>query len=57
MLDRIHLEDSEEVITLLYEKYLLSRKILDWDDKITRLNLRCEFCGAGHQNNYVKGLI
>jgi len=55
MLDRIHLEDSEEVITLLYEKYLLSCKILHWDDKIIRLNLRCEFCGAGHHNSYCEG--
>jgi len=55
MLDRIHLEDTEEVITLLYEKYLLSRKTLHWDDKITRLNLRCEFCGGGHQSSYCEG--
>jgi len=52
MIDMIRLDDSKEVITLFYEKYLLSRRIKHWDEKITRLNLRCDFCWQGHQNNY-----
>jgi len=55
MIDMIRLDDSEEVIPVLYEKYLLSCKIKHYDDKIARLNLRCDFCGQGHQNSYCEG--
>ncbi|AES88761.1 hypothetical protein MTR_4g061900 [Medicago truncatula] len=56
MLDRFCLYDTEEVVTLLYEKYLLSRKIKHWDDKISRLNVRCDFYEASHQGTNCEGL-
>jgi len=40
MIYMIHLDNSEEVITLLYEKYLQSCKKKHWDGKIARLNMR-----------------
>jgi len=44
----------------LYEKYLLSRKIKRWDDKISRLNVRFDFYEANHQGTnceWLKRLI
>ena len=41
MINKLRLYDTEEIVTLEYEKYLLSRKIQHWDDKISRLNAIC----------------
>ena len=37
MIDRLRLYKAEEIVTLQYEKYLLSRKIHHCDDRISRL--------------------
>jgi len=41
MIDRLRLYDVEEILTLQYEKYLLSWKIRNCDDEISRLNAIC----------------
>jgi hypothetical protein len=45
LVDRLHLYDIEEIVTLQYEKYLLSWKIKNYDDEISRLN-RCDLYEA-----------
>jgi len=55
MIDKISLGDTEEVIALLYEKYLLSRKIKHWDDKISRSKVISDFYGANHQRRNWEG--
>jgi len=55
MIDMIRLDDTEELITLLYKKYLLSRKIQQLDDKIARLNLRCKFYGENPNSSFCEG--
>jgi len=42
LVDRLRLYDIEEIVTLQYEKYLLSWKIKNCDDEISRLNTRCD---------------
>lgn len=37
------LDDTKEVIDMLYEKYLLSRNIKQYNDKISRLNVKVIF--------------
>jgi len=46
LVDRLHLYDIEEIVTLQYEKYLISWKIRNCDDEISRLNTRCDFYEA-----------
>jgi len=41
LVDRLRLYDIEEIVTLHYEKYMLSLKIKYLDNKISRLNERC----------------
>jgi len=41
LVDRLRLYDTEEIVTLQYEKYMLSLKIKYLDNKISRLNERC----------------
>jgi len=55
MIDMISLGDTEEVIALLYEKYLLSRKIKHWDGKISRSKVISDFYGADHQRRNWEG--
>ena len=42
MMDGLRLYNIEEIVTLQYEKYMLSWKIKQWDSKISRLNARCD---------------
>jgi len=41
---------------LEYEKYLLSWKIKQWDNQISRLNARCGLYKANHQGTNCEGL-
>ncbi|KEH29547.1 hypothetical protein MTR_4g045603 [Medicago truncatula] len=41
MIDRLYLDDTEDICMLQYEKYILSLKIEYLDNKISRLNERC----------------
>jgi len=41
LVDRLRLYDIEEIVMLQYEKYLLSWKIRNCDDEISRLNAIC----------------
>jgi len=41
---------------LEYEKYLLSWKIKQWDNQISRLNARCDLYEANHQGTDCEGL-
>jgi len=56
LVDRLHLYDTEEIVTLEYEKYLLSWKIKQWDNQIPRLNARCDLYEANHQGTDCEGL-
>jgi len=56
LIDRLRLYDTEEIVTLEYEKYLLSWKIKQWDNQISRLNARCDLYEANHQGTYCEGL-
>jgi len=51
MIDRFCLYDTEDIVTMLYEKYLLSRKIQHWDDKISRLNAICDHYEANQPDS------
>jgi len=46
MIDRLRLYDIKEIVTLQYEKYLLSWKIKNCDDEISRLNTSCDLYEA-----------
>jgi len=56
MIDRLRLYDTEEIVTLEYEKYLLSWKIKQWDNQISRLNVRCDLHESNHQGTNCEGL-
>ncbi|AES97384.2 hypothetical protein MTR_5g053480 [Medicago truncatula] len=56
LVDRLHLYDTEEIVTLEYENYLLSWKIKQWDNQISRLNARCDLHEANHQGTDCEGL-
>ena len=56
LVDRLRLYDTEEIVTLEYEKYLLSWKIKQWDNQISRLNARCDLHEANHQGTDCEGL-
>jgi len=56
LVDRLRLYDTEEIVTLEYEKYLLSWKIKQWDNQISRLNARCDLYEANHQGTDCEGL-
>jgi len=56
LVDRLRLYDTEEIVTLKYEKYLLSWKIKQWDNQISRLNARCDLYEAYHQGTDCEGL-
>jgi len=56
LVDRLRLYDTEEIVTLEYEKYLLSWKIKQWDNQIWRLNARCDLYEANHQGTDCEGL-
>jgi len=47
--------DSEEIDILRYEKYMLSLKIKYLDNKISRLNERCDLYKANHQVSDFEG--
>ena len=49
------LVDSEEIDILRYEKYMLSLKIKYLDNKISRLNERCDLYKANHQVSDFEG--
>jgi len=56
LVDRLRLYDTEEIVTLEYEKYLLSWKIKQWDNQISRLNARCVLYEVNHQGTDCEGL-
>jgi len=56
MIDRFRLYDTKEIVTLEYEKYLLSWKIKQWDNQISRLNARCVLYEVNHQGIDCEGL-
>lgn len=56
LVDRLRLYDTEEIVTLEYEKYLLSWKIKQWDNQISRLNVRCDLHEVNHQGTDCEGL-
>ena len=56
MIDRLRLYDTEEIVTLEYEKYLLSWKIKQRDNQISRLNARCDLHEVNHQGTDCEGL-
>jgi hypothetical protein len=56
LVDRLHIYDTEEIVTLEYEKYLLSWKIKQWDNQISRLNARCDLYEANHQGTNCEGM-
>ena len=47
--------DIEEIVTLQYEKYFLSRKIQHCDDQISRLNAICGRYEANQPGNNYEG--
>jgi hypothetical protein len=55
LVDRLRLYDTEEIVTLEYEKHLLSWKIEQRDNQISRLNARCDH-EANHQGTDCEGL-
>ncbi|KEH40874.1 hypothetical protein MTR_1g036730 [Medicago truncatula] len=55
LVDRLRLYDTEEIITLQYEKYLLSVKMKHCDDKISRLNTRCDLYEANQTDSDCEG--
>ncbi len=56
LVDRLHLYDTGEIVTLEYEKYLLSWKIKQWDNQISRLNARCDLYEANYQGTDCEGM-
>jgi len=56
LVNRLRLYDTEEIVMLEYEKYLLSWKIKQWDNQISRLNARCDLYEANHQSTDCQGL-
>jgi len=52
----LRLYETEEIVTLEYEKYLLSWKIKQRDNQISRLNARCDLHEANHQGTDCEGL-
>jgi len=55
LVDRIRLYEIEEIMTLQYEKYLLSWKIKNCDNEISRLNTRCDLYKANHHGGDCEG--
>ncbi|AET03782.1 hypothetical protein MTR_8g075640 [Medicago truncatula] len=55
MIDRLRLYDTEEIVTLHYGKYLLSVKLKHYDDKISRLNTRCDIYEANQTDSDCEG--
>ncbi|KEH25872.1 hypothetical protein MtrunA17_Chr6g0464231 [Medicago truncatula] len=55
LVDRLRLYDTKEIVTLQYEKYLLSVKMKHCDDKISRLNTRCDLYEANQTNSDCEG--
>jgi len=55
LVDRLRLYDIEEIVTLQYEKYLLSVKIKQWDNKISRLNKKNDCCEANQPCSHCGG--
>ena len=56
LVDKLRLYDTEEIVTLEYEKYFLSWKIKQWDNQISRLNVRCDLHESNHQGTNCEGL-
>jgi hypothetical protein len=55
LVDRLRLYDTEEIVSLEYENHLLSWKIEQWDNQISRLNARCDH-EVNHQGTDCEGL-
>ncbi|KEH41656.1 hypothetical protein MTR_1g053405 [Medicago truncatula] len=55
LVDMLHIYDTEEIVTLQYEKYMLSVKMKYCDDKISRLNTRCDVYEANQTYNDCEG--
>ncbi|AES87161.1 hypothetical protein MTR_4g022300 [Medicago truncatula] len=46
---------TEEIVTLQYEKYLLSVKMKHCNDKFSRLNMRCDLYEENQTDNDCEG--